>query len=74
MTQVAGKERRQKQHSHACGCQTCLTCCEAGVRDTVEYARRSSASQKDAISTVYVGVEESEMTVIHCKESSWKES
>lgn len=40
----------------------------------MEYARRSSASQKDAISTVDVGVEESEMTVIHCKESSWKES
>lgn len=40
----------------------------------MEYARRSSASQKDAISTVDVGVEESEMTVIHCEESSWEES
>lgn len=40
----------------------------------MEYAQRSSATHKDAISTVDVGVEESEMTVIHCKESSWKES
>lgn len=39
----------------------------------VEYTRHISAPQNVAISTVNVGVEESERKVIHSKECSWKE-